>query len=113
MHRTAIARACKLRLAWLFNHSTISRKKANRRYKTLIDLRSKKRAKYWYSAYIKGMEGIWGRDLFESGPGGRAAGEVLLHGTVENKWRIIRYTNKTPLGRNVVLNPKRAYLDVI
>ena len=94
--KAAVARACKLRLAQLFNHSATSNKKANRRAKTINDSRSTLMANFRYSAFIKGMEDIWGRDLFDLEPGGSAVGDSVIHGRTKNSWRIIRYTNRFP-----------------
>ena len=94
--KKAVARACKLRLAQLFNHAVISNKKSNRRAKQVNDIRSTLMARFRYSAYIRGMEDIWGRDLFEPGLGGLGTGEKVLHGPINRKWRLIRSTFKSP-----------------
>ena len=104
IHKPTVAKACTLRLAQLFNHKIISNKKANRRAKELNDVRSTLMAKYRYSAYVRGMEEIWGRDLFTSWNRSPAVGENTYHGPVRGKWRIIRYCKRSNLQNNVFKN---------
>ena len=90
INKAAIAKACKLRLAQLFNHNLISNKKANRRTKELNDVRSILMAKYRYSAYVRGMEEIWGRDLFQSRNRQATGRQYTYHGPVNGKWKILQ-----------------------
>lgn len=90
VHQAAVAKACKMRLAQLFNHSVISNKIANRRAKDLNDERSKVMAKYRYSNYVKEMEEIWGRDLFQSRRENADFDRYTYHGVVQGEWKIMQ-----------------------
>lgn len=90
INKNAIAKGCKLRLAQLFNHKVVSKKRANRRAKEVNDERSILMAKYRYSAYVKGMEEIWGRDLFHKRNQNAARGQHSYHGSMRGKWRIVQ-----------------------
>ena len=90
IHQAAVANACKMRLAQLFNHSVISNKKANRRAKELNDERSELMAKYRYSNYVKEMEEIWGRDLFQPRRDNVEFDRYTYHWVVQGKWKIMQ-----------------------
>lgn len=97
VNTVTVAKACKLRLAQLFNHNIISNKTANRRAKELNDERSVLMAKYRYSAYVRGMEEIWGRDLFRSRSRTATAGQCTPHGPIKRKLRLRRRYKRVDL----------------
>ena len=80
-----VAKACKMRLAQLFNTTRFSSRIINRRGKQLNDFRAGLMADYRYSTYVREMEEIWGQDLFAD------LGEHTIHWPVQRKWRIIQY----------------------
>lgn len=70
IHRQTIARCCKHRLDQLFGDGGSSDKPVNRRARALNDIRRENLVGYEYESYVKGMEKIWGNDLFGPGTGG-------------------------------------------
>lgn len=66
VEKSFVAKCCQDRLTQLFDTS-ISNRIVNRRARELNNLRAAFMSKYTYSTYMKEMDEIWGRDLFDHG----------------------------------------------
>ena len=64
IRKADVAKACRHRLLQLFEYAGLSRRPVNRRAKELNQLRARTLQKHRFAAYVKGLQDIWGEDLF-------------------------------------------------
>ena len=82
IHQDTVARICKVRLKILFGNG-ISRSRINRKSRSLNDLRRTALDRYALEVYVKGMQAIWGANVFRGQP-------LQLEGMRSGQWDAVR-----------------------